>query len=629
MSELLEKVNTPDDLDGLKADELNRLAEEIRDYLIETISKTGGHLASNLGVVELTVALHRHLKSPRDSIIWDVGHQSYTHKILTGRKKELSTIRQGGGLSGFPKRDESEHDKINTGHSSTSISSALGMARARDHRSSEERVYCVIGDGAITGGMAMEALNHAGHVGTDLTVILNDNEMSISKNVGALSSYLSKLRSEPGLRRLKEDMSDIVDSIPGIGSSVSRTVDKAKDSVKYMMVPGIIFEELGFTYLGPVSGHDIESLQKVFKQADKISGPVLIHAATVKGKGYCPAEDEPCDYHGVSSFEIESGSQNRSRENPTYSDVFGETLSEMGETDIRIVGITAAMPAGTGLEKFADRFPNRFYDVGIAEQHALTFGAGLARGGMRPVVSIYSTFLQRGYDQVIHDICLQELPVIIGIDRAGIVGGDGETHQGQFDISFLRAIPNLTMMAPRDEAELARMMWTAYKLEKPAAIRYPRGEGEGVDIPESPDTIPTGEGERLREGEDVEIIALGSMVYPALAAAELLEEQGISAGVFDARFIQPLDDKILEIVSQSSLLVTAEENAVSGGFGSLIVEKAGQADINLPDSFINIGLPDEFIPHGDQQKMRRKYGLDAESIAGRISSRIKGDGGRI
>ena len=619
MTELLDRIEGPEDLNELEDEELEDLAGELRDYLIDTVSETGGHLASNLGVVELTVALHRHLNSPQDKIIWDVGHQSYPHKVLTGRKDRMSTIRQEGGLSGFPKREESEHDIINTGHSSTSISSALGLARARDHRDSQEKIYCIIGDGAITGGMALEGLNHAGDVGADIKVVLNDNEMSISQNVGALSGYLSRLRTDPNLRKLSDDVRDILDSIPGIGSGVSRTMDRAKDSVKQMMVPGMIFEEMGFTYLGPVPGHNIQALRKVFEQADKIEGPVMIHAATVKGRGYCPAEDRPCDFHGVSPFKIENGEQLRSRSHPTYSRVFGETLKDLGEHDIRIAGITAAMPAGTGLEIFADRFPNRFYDVGIAEQHALTFSAGLARGGMRPVVSIYSTFLQRGYDQVIHDICLQDLPVIIGVDRAGIVGGDGETHQGLFDISFLRAVPNLTVMAPRDEAELARLLWTAYELESPAAIRYPRGEGEGVDIPERPRTIPEVEGELLREGDDILIVAAGSMVYPSLRAAGLLEdEDGISTTVFDARFIKPLDRRLPDLIEEHDLLLTAEENVRAGGFGSHVLEECISAGTVLPDRIINVGVPDEFVRHGDQNRMRSSYGLDAEGIAARI-----------
>ena len=618
MAEVLNKVNAPDDLKELEDSELELLADEMRDFLIDTISETGGHLASNLGVVELTIALHRHLNSPEDKIIWDVGHQSYPHKILTGRKDRLHTIRQYGGLSGFPKHKESEHDIIDTGHSSTSISSALGLAKARDHKGTEESIYCVIGDGAITGGMAFEALNHAGHEGADVKVVLNDNEMSISQNVGALSGYLTKLRTDPGLRKITEEMSGFLDAIPGIGSGVSRTMDKAKDSFKYMMVPGILFEEMGFTYLGPISGHEINDLREVFAQAEKIEGPVLIHVATVKGKGYCPAEERPCDYHGVSPFKIPNGEEEKERENPTYSKIFGDTLKEMGEHDIRIVGITAAMPAGTGLENFAEKFPNRFYDVGIAEQHALTFSAGLARGGLRPVVSLYSTFLQRGYDQVIHDICLQDLPVIIGVDRAGIVGNDGETHQGQFDITYLRTIPNLTIMAPRNENELKRMLWTAYELEAPTAIRYPRGEGEGVKLQEEPDTIPLGKGELLREGDDIFLAAVGSMVSFSLQAAELLAKENISVTVFDARFIKPLDEKIFKFIEDCEMCVTVEENARAGGFGSALLEKCCQNGIDLPEKILTLGIPDEFVAHGDQNFMRSQYNLDAEGIADSI-----------
>ncbi len=625
MEDILSGINSPEDLNSLNEEELEQLAEEIREYLIDSVSESGGHLASNLGVVELTVALHRHLESPRDKIIWDVGHQSYPHKILTGRKDELSTIRQKGGLSGFPKNEESEHDIINTGHSSTSISSALGLARARDHKGSREKIYCVIGDGAITGGVALEGLNHAGDEGADINVILNDNEMSIASNVGALSDYLSRLRTEPGLRQLSDEVDDIINAIPGIGGEVSRTVDKAKDSLKYFMVPGVLFEEMGFTYLGPIAGHDISTLREVFSRADKVDGPVLIHTSTVKGKGYDPAEESPDDYHGVSPFKIENGEQKKNRCNPTYSQIFGKTLRDIGRHDIRVVGITAAMPSGTGMEIFAEEFPERFYDVGIAEQHALTFSAGLARGGMRPFAAIYSTFLQRGYDQVIHDICLQNLPVTIGIDRAGIVGGDGETHQGLFDISYLRAVPNLVFMAPRNENELVQMMWTAHELESPAAIRYPRGEGEGVKIAEDPFLLSPGRGELLKEGEDVFIVAVGSMVNPALKAAEILRNEGIKASVFNARFIKPLDERLPDLIEDkgADMLVTVEENVLAGGFGSLVVEACIEAKVDLPAEVLKMGIPDEFVPHGGQQEMRKSYNLHADGIARRIRQSLE------
>ncbi len=620
MSELLKEINNPGDLKNLNREELEKLAEEVREFLICTVAETGGHLASNLGVVELTIALHRHLESPKDKIVWDVGHQCYTHKILTGRRNKMTTIRCYQGLSGFPKFSESKHDIIETGHSGTSISSALGLARAREHKGSNERIYCVIGDGAITGGMAFEALNHAGDLDTNMKVILNDNEMSISPNVGALSSYLSRLRTDPGIRKISDDVAELVNSIPGIGSGVSKTMDKAKDSLKYILVPGILFEEMGFTYLGPVPGHDIKALLEIFKQADQVEGPVLIHVNTVKGKGYHPAESCPKDYHGVGPFKIENGESEKSRDKPTYSQIFGRTMVELGEQDMRLVGITAAMPAGTGLNIFQEKFPDRVYDVGIAEQHALTFSAGLARGGVRPVVALYSTFLQRGYDQVIHDLCLQNLPVTIAIDRAGIVGSDGETHQGLFDLSFLRAVPNLTLLAPKDENELVQMLFTAYHLDSPAAVRYPRGEGEGVEIDWNPEDLPIGKGEVLNKGEDILILALGSRVYPAMEASRILEKEGYSVTLYNARFIKPLPEEIIELAQRHKYLVTVEENVLAGGFGSAVLEFFNSKNIYKP--VLTIGLPDEFVTHGGQEQMRKEYKIDSQGICEQIKGFI-------
>jgi len=621
MTELLEHIDSPRDLSDLSNEQLEQLAEEIREYLICTVAETGGHLASNLGVVELTLALHRHLESPRDKIVWDVGHQCYTHKIVTGRRNRMPSIRCYQGLSGYPKYQESEHDIINTGHSGTSISSALGLAEARDRRGGSERVYCVIGDGAITGGMAFEALNHAGDLGTNFKVILNDNEMSISRNVGALSGYLSRLRTDPGLRKISSDMAGLLNSIPGIGSGMSKTVDRAKDSLKYLLVPGILFEELGFTYLGPIPGHNFTTLQEVFQQADQVEGPVLIHINTVKGKGYHPAESCPRDYHGVGPFKIENGESAQTRSNPTYSRIFGETMVKLGRKDMRLVGITAAMPAGTGLDIFQEEFPERVYDVGIAEQHALTLAAGLARGGLRPVAALYSTFLQRGYDQVIHDLCLQDVPVTIAIDRAGIVGSDGETHQGLFDLTFLRAVPNLTLMAPKDENELVQMLHTAHQLEHPAAVRYPRGEGEGVEINWDPELLEIGCGEILLEGKDILILAAGSRVYPALRAAEELKTEGISPTVYNPRFIKPLPEEITALARSHNYVITVEENVLSGGFGSSVLELLTKNRVSRP--ILNLAVPDEFVPHGGQDKMLNHYGLDSQGIKGRVREFLK------
>jgi len=613
MEDLLGKINHPNDLNDFKIGELNQLAEEIRDFLICTVSETGGHLASNLGVVELTIALHKHLNSPKDKIVWDVGHQSYTHKILTGRRDKMASIRKKDGLSGYPKFKESKHDIIETGHSGTSISSGFGLACARDHRGSSERIYSIIGDGAITGGMAFEALNHGGHLEKDFKVVLNDNDMSIAKNVGALSNYLAKLRTDPSLRKLSGEMGEILSSIPAIGSGMFKTMDKAKESLKYLLVPGVLFEEMGYTYLGPVPGHDIEALMETFEQADKINGPVVIHVNTVKGKGYYPAESCPSDYHGVGAFKIENGKSQKSKNYKTYSQVFGETVTRLAEEDMRIVGITAAMPAGTGLDIFQERFPERFYDVGIAEQHALSLSAGLARGGMRPIVALYSTFLQRGYDQLIHDLALQNLPVTIGVDRAGIVGSDGETHQGQFDLSYLRAIPNLTIMAPKDEQELISLVKTGNKLDNPAAIRYPRGEGLGIDLDYSKPGIKLGEGELIKKGEEILVIAIGSMVNPSLKAINALEDNKFKVGLYNARFIKPLPEEIIELAKEYNNIITVEENTLNGGFGSAVMELL--AENKLQNKLVKrIGIPDKFIEHGGQNQMRDLYNLSSRGI---------------
>ncbi|MGM0409312.1 MAG: 1-deoxy-D-xylulose-5-phosphate synthase [Bacillota bacterium] len=614
MTKILQNINDPSDLKPLNNNELNQLATEIRDFIIENLSKTGGHLAPNLGVVELTLALHQHLNSPEDKIIWDVGHQSYTHKIITGRKDKFNTLRQEGGLSGYPKVKESKHDIIETGHTATSISSALGLTLARDLKGDSERIYAVIGDGALTGGMAFEALNHAGHLGKDFNVILNDNEMSIASNVGALSHYLSNLRTDPKITKIKDDLEYLLNKIPKIGTKMSKSAERLKNGLKYTIIPGILFEEMGFTYLGPVDGHNISELKTHLKKADKIDGPTLIHVNTIKGKGYKPAEETPSKYHGTGPFEIESGKSKNPKENFTYSQVFGKSMVKLGKENEEIVGITAAMPKGTGLNIFENEFPERSFDVGIAEQHAMTLGAGLARGGKRPVVALYSTFLQRAYDQVIHDVCIQNLPVSIAIDRAGIVGNDGETHQGAFDYSFLRTVPNMVVMAPKDENELQHMLKTSVNHSGPTALRYPRGEGIGVDLDNKLKELEIGKGEVLKEGEDVLLLAIGSMVYPSLKAAKSLEEKGISATVINARFVKPLDEELIEeYIRKTKAIITLEEQALKGGFGSAVLELI--SDKNIENVKIKrIGLPDHFILHGGQQKMRSKYNLDKEGI---------------
>ncbi|ACL69410.1 1-deoxy-D-xylulose-5-phosphate synthase [Halothermothrix orenii] len=620
MGNIFDKVNSPEDLKSLNIEDLNSLAQEVRKFIIETVADTGGHLASNLGVVELTLALHYHLNSPKDKIIWDVGHQSYTHKILTGRKKKFHTIRQYKGLSGFPKYSESIHDVIETGHSSTSISAALGLALARDLKNRNDRIYAVIGDGALTGGMAFEALNHAGHLGTDIKVVLNDNAMSISKNVGALSHYLSRIRTDPTLSKFKDDVEVLLSRIPKIGNTVSRSVERVKDGLKYLFLSGVLFEEMGFTYMGPLDGHNIQELITNFKNADNIKGPVLIHVNTKKGKGYKPAESQPSKFHGVSPFKIDNGESKRKKSNFTYSQVFGQTMVKLGNKDKKIVGITAAMPEGTGLSYFKKEFPDRFFDVGIAEQHAVTLATGMARAGMKPVVAIYSTFLQRAYDQVIHDACIQNLPVTFAIDRAGIVGADGETHHGLFDLSFLRAIPNIIIMAPKNENELQHMIYTAINNDQPVAIRYPRGEGYGVELDNDFSTIPIGKGELLCDGKDVLIIAVGSRVYPAMEAARVLSQQGIKAAVINARFIKPLDKNlILNKINECKKVITVEEHALKGGFGSAILEFINENDLR-GIKVKRLGLPDRFLPHGPTGHLQTIYHIDKNAI---IESALK------
>lgn len=611
MTQLLDNINFPEDIKKLNIEQVKELGNEIRSFLIEKVSKTGGHLASNLGVVELTLALHRVFNTPQDKIIWDVGHQSYVHKMLTGRIDKFETIRKLGGLSGFPKTKESEYDVFNTGHSSTSISAALGIAKARDIKKDKYSVIAVIGDGALTGGMAFEALNDAGRSPNNLIVILNDNEMSISRNVGGLSRYLSKIRTEPFYFKVKEDIDIFLNKIPAIGKSAAKALGRVKGTIKYMIMPGVLFEELGFKYLGPIDGHNLTDLENVLTRAKMAKGPVLVHVCTQKGKGYTYAEENPAVYHGISPFEIETG-EVIANSGPSYSDMFGQELIHIGEKNERVAAITAAMPHGTGLDKFSKKYPERFFDVGIAEQHAVTFAAGLASNGMVPVVALYSSFLQRAYDQLLHDVALQNLHVVFAIDRAGIVGEDGETHQGIYDISFMRHIPNMTLLAPCDYNELKKMLWYAVmEHDGPIAIRYPRGKGAEKLF----DTPPVKLGQSLvvKNGTDVTIAAVGNKLEVALEVGQKLESLNISADIVYSRFIKPLDSNtILASALKTGTLVTIEDNAVEGGYGSSILEMISQKGIDVRSKVI--GYPDSFIPHGSKRELEHIYRLDADSI---------------
>ncbi|MBP2634191.1 MAG: dxs 2 [Firmicutes bacterium] len=624
MSKLLDNINGPQDLKHFSLAQLEKLAEEIRELLIHTVSTTGGHLAPNLGVVELTLALHKMYDSPKDKFIWDVGHQAYVHKILTGRRADFSTLRTVNGISGFPKRSESQHDAFGAGHSSTSISSALGIALARDISGENYNVVAVIGDGSLTGGEAYEALNHAGHLGVNLTVILNDNEMSIAKNVGAISEYLAKMRTAPTYSKVKRDIDFLLRSIPAIGEKVARTVDRLKGSLKYLLVPGILFEELGFTYFGPIDGHNIPSLLDVLDKAKSIKGPVLIHMVTHKGKGYLPAECNPDKFHGVGPFCVETGEITASSGvAPSYTQVFGNTLIKLAEHNPDIVAITAAMPDGTGLKNFSVKYPKRFFDVGIAEQHAVTMAAGLASQGKRPVIAIYSTFMQRAYDQILHDVCLQNLPVILALDRAGIVGEDGPTHHGVFDYSFLRHIPNIIIMAPKDENELQNMLYTATELDAPVAIRYPRGCGLGVNLQTEFTKLEPGKSELLSSGKDIALLAVGAMVAPCEKAAELLASKGIAVSVVNSRFIKPLDGQLIrQMARDTGVIVTVEDNVITGGFGSAVLEYINSQNLNWV-KVLRLGLPDAFIEHGSRSYLLDKYSLNAQGIAASIETFVR------
>ncbi|MGD9495289.1 MAG: 1-deoxy-D-xylulose-5-phosphate synthase [Armatimonadota bacterium] len=612
----LEDIRSPRDLKGLRLHELEELAAQLRARIIQTVSRTGGHLASNLGVVELTLALHTVFDSPADKIIWDVSHQSYAHKLLTGRYESFPRLRQHGGVSGFTRRDESEHDPFGAGHGSTSISAALGFAEARDLRGSHERIVAVIGDGALTGGLAFEGLNAAGHQGVDLTVVLNDNEWSIAKNVGALSSHLALLRANvtPTYRRAREDLSRMLERLP-MGQSMVLAMDRFREGVKGMVIPGMLFEHLGFTYLGPIDGHDLGDLIDILEHAVRIPEPVLVHALTRKGKGYGPAEEDPRTFHSIGPFDVDTGRPLSKSERPTYSAVFGDALCQMAREDDRVVAITAAMLDGTGVECFNRTYPRRTFDVGLAEEHAVTFAAGLAAAGMRPVVAVYSTFLQRAYDQIVHDVCLQNLPVVFALDRAGVVGDDGPTHHGVFDLCYLRHIPNMTVMVPCDEGEMRDMLATALALGTPASLRYPRGEGRGVDLQRPPQTLPVGKAALMREGTDAAVVAVGPIVYEALQAAQALAEEGIEVAVVNARFVKPLDEELIcSLARTTGRIVTAEEGALAGGFGSAVVELL--ADAGLGGVAVRrLGIGDEFVPAGDRAALLAGWSLSAGGIA--------------
>jgi 1-deoxy-D-xylulose-5-phosphate synthase len=623
---LIEKITSPQDIKKLQPAELRDLAGELRELIIETVSSNGGHLASNLGAVDITVALHYVFNSPSDKIIWDVGHQSYAHKLLTGRSGAFSTIRQYGGISGFPKMAESPHDSFGTGHSSTSISAALGILEGRDQKKENFKVIAVIGDGAMTAGLAFEGLNHAGHLRKDLIVILNDNEMSISPNVGALSAYLRRIMMGDLYTKFKKETKHLLEKIPGFGEPVLKIAQRAEDTVKGLFVPGLLFEELGFEYVGPVDGHRIDLLIETLQRFRDFPGPVLIHAITKKGKGYEPAEKNPGIFHGVGPFDIETGEMTSSGKK-SYSEIFGNCLAKLARDDRRIVAITAAMTEGTGLSEFVNNFPKRFYDVGIAEPHAVTFAAGLATRGLKPVVAIYSTFLQRAYDEIIHDVCLQNLPVVFAIDRGGIVGDDGPTHNGTFDLSYLRHIPNLVVMAPKDGYELQCMLKTALSLDAPAAVRYPRGAVSNAGDHDELKDIPLGKAEVLREGNDVLIIAIGNTAIPSVNAAQFLADAGISACVVNARFVKPLDADLISALAQKTKhIITVEENAIAGGFGSAVLEELSQAGLEGLKIKL-LGLPDMFIEQGPQGMLRKKLGIDAEGIARETMAFIKSSAG--
>ncbi|VAW37161.1 1-deoxy-D-xylulose 5-phosphate synthase [hydrothermal vent metagenome] len=615
MGRLLDKIDSPKELKKLRSAELPELAQEIRELIVASVAKTGGHLASSLGAVELAIALHYVLDTPEDKVIWDVGHQAYAHKILTGRRDAFSTLRQLGGIGGFTKPSESEYDTTISGHSATSISSGLGIAAAMELKGEKHKVVCVIGDGSMTAGLAFEGLNQAGHLGKDLIVVLNDNEMSISENVGALSAFLSRKLTGRFAKKIKDEVESFASSIPKIGKGLATIIKKAEDSLIAFLTPGMIFEGLGFHYIGPIDGHDVEELLSTLNNMSGIKGPVLLHVLTKKGKGYRPAEKQPCLFHGIGPFDAASGEpvSKGGSSHPSYTEVFSRSIIEVAEKDNRIVAITAAMPGGTGLSSFAQKFPARFFDVGIAEQHAVTFASGLAREGFVPVVALYSTFMQRAYDQLFHDVCLEGLPVVLALDRAGIVGADGPTHHGLFDISLLRHLPGMTLCAPKDADELRNMMHSVVNYGGPVSIRYPRGSAGSEAGPGRPSIIEPGRAELIKEGGELTIVALGTMVEPAMNAVRNLEASGIACALINARFIKPLDGAmILEHAAISGRVLTVEENALQGGFGSAVLELFEEN--NLKVEVRRMGVPDSFVEQGTQAELRGALGLDGRGI---------------
>ncbi|MBA3028081.1 MAG: 1-deoxy-D-xylulose-5-phosphate synthase [Desulfobacteraceae bacterium] len=626
---IIDRVNNPRDLKTLSRKELVKLSSEIRDLIVNVVSKTGGHLASSLGAVELAIALHYVFESPKDKIIWDVGHQSYAHKIITGRRDQFHSLRQHGGISGFTKMSENPHDAFTTGHSSTSISAGLGMASAMRMQNTDAKAVVVIGDGSMTAGLAYEGLNQTGDIHKDLIVILNDNDMSISANVGALSSFLSRTLSAKSLQNFRKNFGDFLKSLPGIGTDVYQLAKRSEESFKAFITPGMLFEAFDFEYFGPINGHNIDHLIDILINIKELKEPVLLHVRTRKGKGYPPAEKNPVYFHGVGAFEITTGNScgNKSAI-PTYTQVFGDRMVESAEIDDRIVAVTAAMPEGTGLGLFAEKFPERFFDVGIAEQHGVTFAAGLAVQGMKPVVAVYSTFLQRAYDQIVHDVCIESLPVRFAIDRGGIVGEDGPTHHGLFDFAFLRHLPNMVVMAPKDENELAQMVETALNYDKgPIAFRYPRGRGIGTPLVHPVQALPIGKAEVVAEGTDILILAIGGMVSEALAARDLLSAEQISAFVINCRFVKPLDAELIcSAVHKIPRVITVEEHVLQGGFGSAVLEclnENGMSGFQLT----RIGIPDVFVEHGSQIILRTRYGLTAENISNTAKALVQASSG--
>ena len=623
----LSEINSPADLRQLRVDDLQEVADEVRQFIIDTCSRVGGHTGASLGAVELAVAMHYVFDTPHDKLVWDVGHQAYAHKILTGRRDQLHTIKQYGGLSGFLRRDESEYDTFGAGHASTSLSAALGMAVARDHKGEDFHVCALIGDSSIAGGMAMEAINQAGHLKSRLIVLLNDNEMSIAPAVGALSRYLNRIKEAQSYHHLKEEIGDALESVPGIGERLRRAAKSVKDAIAAAVLPGALVNELGFKYIGYVDGHNVPMLVKALQEAKKVTdGPVIVHALTTKGKGFPNPEKNYYAYHATGPFDPKTGLPYKASKisPPSYTSVFGSTMCELMERDESIVALTAAMPDGTGVDKVLERFPERAFDVGIAEQHAVTFCAGMACEGLKPVAAIYSTFLQRAFDQVIHDVCLQNLNVTFAMDRAGIVGADGPTHHGLLDIAYLRGYPNIVLMAPKDEAEMRNMLLTAIEYAGPAAIRYPRGNGFGVDISDPPTKIEIGKAEILRDDGDVAILAYGSMVHPAMQAAEALEKDGIETTVINARFVKPLDSELIIALARSRrLIITVEDAYLAGGFGSAVLELLEENSLLDKIKVIRMGVPDRIVTHGDPKLLLAKFGLDADGIYSKVRESLE------